>query len=157
MSLCPLRPCPSVMDQSGEPVVRPDRVVADKCVCACVCLSPALSGLIKTMMIHDTDSKCYLSSCSTQEASRRVHSAQEHSIKSQNIFFILHNPAYSREQWPHCITAHLPVKGRGPPFLFYSFLSLHPRRLCHPSLSHLPSEMNYITGSVNNLWICAVA
>ena len=44
-----------------------------------------------------------------------------------------------------------------PTSLFYSSLSFHLRRLCHPSSSHPPSEMNYIPGSVNNLWICAVA
>lgn len=111
------------------------------------------SELIQTMMIHNTQAAVHFKHKSDPDRCIWLSS----NIWNHETFlssYITH-----RTPGSHRLIALLPtcLWRDGSPLLFYSFLSLHPKRLCHLSLSHLPFEMNYITSSVNNLWMCAVA
>lgn len=117
----------------------------------CVFISLALR--VNPMMIHNTQAAVHFKHKSDPDRCIWLSS----NIWNHETFlssYITHRTPGSRR-----LIALLPtcLWRDGSPLLFYSFLSLHPKRLCHLSLSHLPFEMNYITSSVNNLWMCAVA
>lgn len=69
---------------------------------------------------------------------RRVHSLQQHTIKSQNISFICRFTSPSGEQEDSLHYCPLACERDGPAYSF------HLRGLCHRSLPRLSLEMNYI-------------